>query len=278
MYAITGAAFTLLLLLLQAIVFLMRYLRPWLVLLRTHLVHALTLPPRFLPWSWTYAQVLLLLIYLAANVLCCYFDISTAQGASIRAARLSILNLIPIYFGPHFSFLCDLSGVSLHTYRIFHGLAATISLLLGLTHVVIDVVQSSTLNESGSLRPYGTIVSYSSQCGAPLMTPHTDNYGNKHHFCTLLSSFCYSRVRGFPSLSPNSSYRSPLQSMETCPLKKSRDLHTSGQLYLRIYTGFGDLPHPVSKRCLLSHRLPSLDFKTQRGDQNDYICYSTLEA
>jgi hypothetical protein len=110
------------------------------------------------------------------------------------------------------------------------------------------------------------------------MIAHADNYGNKHHFGTLLSPFCYPRVRGFPALSPNSSYRSPLQSMETCPLKKSRDLHTSGQLYLRIYPGFGGLLHPVSKCCLLSHRLPSLDFKTQRCDQNDYICYSTLEA
>jgi hypothetical protein len=266
MYAITGGAFTL------------RCFRPWLVLLRTYLVHALTLPLRFLPWSWTYGQVMLLLIYLAANILCCWIDTSTAQGASIRAARLSMVNLIFVYFGPHFSFLCDLLGVSLHTYRIFHGIAATISLLLGLTHVVIDVVQSSTLKDSGSLEPYGTIVGYSSQYDAPLMIPHTDNYGNKHHSCTLLSPSCHSRVRGFPSLSPNSSYRSPLQSMETCPLKKSRNLHTSSQLYLRIYTGFGGLPHPVSKRCLLSYRLPSLDFKTQRCDQNDYICYSTLEA
>jgi hypothetical protein len=159
MYAVTGGAFTLLLLLLHAIVCLMRCFRPWLVLLRTYLVHALTLPLRFLPRSWTYGQMLLMLTYLAANVLCCCFDISTAQGASIRAARLAMANLTPMYFGLHFSFLCDLSGVSLHAYRIFHGTAATISLLLGLTHVVIDVVQSSTLNESGSLRLYGMIVS-----------------------------------------------------------------------------------------------------------------------
>jgi hypothetical protein len=45
-----------------------------------------------------------------------------------------------MYFSLYFSFLCDLSGVSLHAYRIFYRIAATISLLLGLTHVVIDVV------------------------------------------------------------------------------------------------------------------------------------------
>jgi hypothetical protein len=111
MYAIIGGAFTLLLLLLHAIVYLMRRFRPWLVLLRTHLVHALTLPLRFLPWSWTYDQVLLMSTYLVANILCCCFDTSTAQGASIRAARLAMANLTPIYFGLHFGCLCDLSGV-----------------------------------------------------------------------------------------------------------------------------------------------------------------------
>jgi hypothetical protein len=161
MYAVTGGAVPVLLLLLHATVLLMRCLRPWLVLLRTHLVHALTVPPRQLPWSWTYGQVLLLLIYLAANIFCCCFNVSTVQGASTRAARLSFFNILPAYLGPHFSFLFDLSGVSLHTYRTFHGLTATMSFLLGLVHVVIDVVQRSTLKQNSSLGSYGTVVSHS---------------------------------------------------------------------------------------------------------------------
>lgn len=82
----------------------------------------------------TYAQVLLQLVYLAVNAFCCCFKVLNALEASIRAARLSLLNLIPAYFGPHFSFICNFSGVSLHSYRVFHGSTATMPLLLGLVH------------------------------------------------------------------------------------------------------------------------------------------------
>jgi hypothetical protein len=228
LYAITGGAFSLLLVISHAIVILMRWLRPWIFLLRMHLLRTLRVPPRHLLWSWTNTQVILLLIYLAANIFCCYFRISTAHDAAVRAARLSLVNLTPTYFGLYFSFLCDLSGISLHTYRIMHGSAVTVSLLLALTHVVIDVVQRSKLKESGSLRTYGTIVSAFSPHGAPLTFRHIDNYGNGRYCFALLFPFYHSRLRGFPSLSLGSSYRNPLQFMEKCPLKKHRDLYPSG--------------------------------------------------
>jgi hypothetical protein len=261
-YAFVGGAFSLLMLLSHAIVLLTRYLRPRMSLLRMHLLHALTVPPRYLPFSWTYAQILLQLIYLAANVFCCCFNVSTAPGASVRAARLSLLNLIFPFFGPHLSFLCDLLGVSLYTYRIFHGSSATMSLLLALVHVIIDVDQRSRLEQNGSFGPYGTVVSDSSKQHAQPITLDAGSHRHGRHRCSVLPPLCCSHLRDLPSMPSCTSDWSPLQPMETCPFKERRSLPAYCLLHLRIYPGFGMSPDPISKLLLLSILFPSLTFET----------------
>jgi len=66
---------------------------------------------------WSPADGLVQLIYLTANVFCFSFRVSTISEAGLRAGTLSVINTIPLFAGPHLSFLADQLGVSLRTYR-----------------------------------------------------------------------------------------------------------------------------------------------------------------
>ena len=108
---------------------------------------------------WTRAQVLSQLIYLAANIFCLSFRAPNVAQVSVRAGHLSLINMMPAYFGCHLSFICDILGVPLSAYRLFHASTGTMSIVLALLHVVIHVVPkvSPVLDGSGGL--YGLVVS-----------------------------------------------------------------------------------------------------------------------
>ncbi len=59
--------------------------------------------------------------------------------AGKRIGILSLINLMPLYFGPHLDFLEELLGVSLHNLHTVHGSAAIVSVLLSATHVLLGV-------------------------------------------------------------------------------------------------------------------------------------------
>jgi hypothetical protein len=93
---------------------------------------------RFLgPWSP--ADGLVQLIYLTANVFCFSFRVATISEVGLRAGTLSLINMIPLFAGPHLSFLADLLGVSLRTYRQVHRSAGLMSFALILFNVLVVV-------------------------------------------------------------------------------------------------------------------------------------------
>ncbi len=100
------------------------------------------------------------LIYLGGNVFCTCFKVSTADEAATRAGNLSLINMMPTYFGFHLSFIYDLLGVSLLMYRLFHALTGIMSVLLDLLHVIIHTVDKLSLSMSGSGQLFELIVSH----------------------------------------------------------------------------------------------------------------------
>jgi hypothetical protein len=70
------------------------------------------------PWSW--ADALLQLSYIGLNMFCIGFKFPSIHTASLRAADLSLINLILVFAGPHLNFLADILGLSLTTYRRVH--------------------------------------------------------------------------------------------------------------------------------------------------------------
>jgi hypothetical protein len=85
---------------------------------------------------WSRAEALVQLIYLTVNVFCLSFRVLDFSKAGVRAGTLSLVNMIPLFAGPHFGFLTDMLGVPLKVYRHAHQSAALMSFLLLSVHVL----------------------------------------------------------------------------------------------------------------------------------------------
>jgi hypothetical protein len=134
-YAIAAGSIFFCLLLLRT----RRYIKPFLKIVNVQASQYLIYPQlihrhRYLgPWSW--ADVLLVLSYIAINMFSIGFKSPSVHAASLRAADLSLINLVPALAGPHLSFLADIFGLSLTTYRRIHRSFGIMSCFLVSLHV-----------------------------------------------------------------------------------------------------------------------------------------------
>ena len=158
-YAIAAGGCIALLFIVRTLTRLRWLLKPGDALLRKHFLYPLLLRRHRLLGPWTRARVAFQVIYLAANVFCTCFKVSTASEAATRAGHLSLINMVPAYFGLHLSFVCTLLGVSLPTYRLFHASTGTMSVLLGLLHAVINAIGKPVLGTKESKQVFELIVS-----------------------------------------------------------------------------------------------------------------------
>ncbi|KAF2844514.1 hypothetical protein T440DRAFT_436369 [Plenodomus tracheiphilus IPT5] len=103
--------------------------------MRTHLVYPRLIPRHRYLGTWSRADVLIQLSFVTANVFCVAFRAASLREAGVRAASLSLTNLIPAFTGPHLSSLADILGVSLCTFRRIHRSAGIMSLSLLAFHI-----------------------------------------------------------------------------------------------------------------------------------------------
>lgn len=141
--------------------------KPCGALVRKYFLHPLLLRRHRLLGPWTRAQVAFALIYFAANAFCTCFRVSTASDVATRAGHLSLINMVPAYFGFHLSFVCTLLGISLPRYRIFHASTGTMSIILGVIHAIIDAASKPSLGTRGSGQAFKLIVGYFLTHGPP---------------------------------------------------------------------------------------------------------------
>ena len=108
---------------------------------------------------WSRADVLLQLSYIAINVFCIAFKASSIRVASLRAADLTLINIIVVFAGPHLSFLADILGLSLTSFRRLHRSFGLMSCFLLSFHVftMIGLRVSFPLRQAENL--WGVIVS-----------------------------------------------------------------------------------------------------------------------
>lgn len=109
---------------------------------------------------WSPADVVLHCSYVAINALCMCFKADSVRTAGLRAGVLSLINAIPFFAGFDMSFMADILGIRLATYRLIHRSAGIMSAVLVLSHVVIALASQAdfALNVSGNL--WGLIVRY----------------------------------------------------------------------------------------------------------------------
>lgn len=107
---------------------------------------------------WRYSIVISHLTLLAINILCLIFRVASVSEAGVRAGRLSLVNMILLFSGPSFSFLADLWGVSLCTYKSLHRSAGIVSLALALVHAFIFIAARDSPTLSSVENLYAVIV------------------------------------------------------------------------------------------------------------------------
>ncbi len=157
-YAIAAGGCIALLFIVHTLIRLSWLCKPCGALLRKYFLHPLLLRRHGLLGPWTRAQVAFALIYFAANAFCTCFRVSTASDVATRAGHLSLINMVPAYFGFHLSFICTLLGVSLPRYRLFHASTGTMSIILGVLHAIIDTAGKPSLGTRGSGQAFKLIV------------------------------------------------------------------------------------------------------------------------
>ena len=153
-YAITAGAIFRLVLMIRAASSFVRFLQPYSVLLVEHFLYPNVLRRHRFFGPCTRAQVLLHLLYLAVNIFCSIFGVSSIRELGTRTGTLSLINIIPSYFGYHLSFASDMLSLSVINYRRIRASTGALSVLLGLCHAVVNVasvIKSRLFSASGEL-------------------------------------------------------------------------------------------------------------------------------
>ena len=102
--------------------------------------------------------------------LCLGVHVSSIATAGVQAGNLSLINLIPLFLGPHLSFLADILGVSLSTFRRIHRSAGLMSLGLVLFHALVIVTSSTAFTLSNAKNLSAVVVS--TQISLDLLVVH----------------------------------------------------------------------------------------------------------
>lgn len=130
------------------------------LLVLRYLVYPLFIRQHRLVEPWSRSGFLLRVVYSMVNTFCSVFRISSAAEASSRVATLSLINLIPIFLGPHLSFLAMIMGFSLQTFKAVHGSSAVVAVLLAATHTILSVYGNKPFSVRDTSQLYGLIVSF----------------------------------------------------------------------------------------------------------------------
>lgn len=169
-YAVAAGGVFLILMIIKGFPFIQHVLRSLAITISKYLTYPFVVRRHRLLGPWSPADVLLQLLYIALNILCVTFRVTSFNEAGDRAGTLSIVNMAPLFFGLHLSFLADLLGLSSSNYRRIHRSAGIISFALVTLHLLAAVHGDPTysLHVRGNL--YLLIVSPTVACADPSFT------------------------------------------------------------------------------------------------------------
>lgn len=87
------------------------------------------------------------------------FKVQDIQMAGLRAANLSLINMITLFAGPYLNFLADILGVSLNTYQRVYRSVGIMSFVLLLFHVLTVIASRNSFPLRIAENMWGIIVS-----------------------------------------------------------------------------------------------------------------------
>lgn len=141
-------------------IYLSRLLQGYNTLFAKHFSYPLVLEMHRLIGPLTRASLFYYDSYSAMNIFCGTFRVSSIADVGTRAGNLSLIKIMPSYLAYHLSFMSDMLGLSLRTYRTVHATTGVMSVTLGLVHTGIKIAKVSGLRifqVSGQL--FGFLVS-----------------------------------------------------------------------------------------------------------------------
>ena len=110
-------------------------LKQWGNLIR-HILYRYVLHRYYFLTRLVRTNILLEILYIAGNSFCLSFRVANISQAGVRAGNLSLINLIPVYAGPHLLFLADILRIPLRSYQWIHRSAGLMSSVLVLFHAL----------------------------------------------------------------------------------------------------------------------------------------------
>lgn len=123
-----------------------------------HLVYARSYY-RFLgPRSISRPHFILASLYYGITGIFNYIGIHNVEAAGKRAARISLVNLVPLFLGGGYEFGARLLGMSLESYGFLHFLLASVAFLEATVHVII-LAQTKMISLEDNIQFHGILVS-----------------------------------------------------------------------------------------------------------------------
>ena len=157
-YAIVAGSFFAVLTTVNFCIHLCSILQTYTVWIFRHIVHRFILRRHRLAGPWSFRDFVLCCIYILTNTFCSAYRTRPVVEASKRTGVLLLINLMPLYFGPHLDLLAELLGVSLYDLHNIHGSAAATSVLLSAAYTLFSVFRSQWNALAWFPRPYALIV------------------------------------------------------------------------------------------------------------------------
>ena len=139
-YAITAGSVFAILTIINALLSIMQKLHACNMIILKHLIYPFLIRRHRLIGPWTRVDALWRVVYLTINVFFSVFPLLSMAETAKRAGHISLINMIPLFLGPHLSFLADILGLRLHTYQILHSASAAMTFTLGVVHVVLGLL------------------------------------------------------------------------------------------------------------------------------------------
>lgn len=154
-----GGLFTALLVYRNLYPCLKKLLRRTIIYVTKYLTYQYILHRHTLAGPWSVGSMLAQSVYIALNLFCLSYKVSSVRESAIRAGYLCLANLIPVLLGINLSFLADRLGITLKACHKVHSTFGLVSSGLLLLHVVVIVAERGSFSWQVTQELFAMIVS-----------------------------------------------------------------------------------------------------------------------
>lgn len=128
--------------------------------LKRYIIYPFLIRRHHLIGPLTRARFCLLVIFIIINAFFCAFKVSSLTEVGVRTGDMALINLIPLFFGLHQSFVADLLGLRLQFFRFLHRSAALMCIAQATVHSIAEIRSRWAFSFRGQVQLYGLIVGH----------------------------------------------------------------------------------------------------------------------